>query len=443
MKLPPEASSTRRVGAPRLLVHGGRRLRGHVEVAGARNAALPLLAASLLAEGRSVHHRVPRIADVAILRQALEHLGAEVSEAAEDPHTLQVASESASGHQVPYELVRQLRAALLLLGPLVARHGIARVALPGSAPSGAARPIDQHLKGLRAMGAQIIIEHGDVVVRAPRGRLQGAGITLDVPTVTGTENLMMAATLARGRTTIEQAAREPEVEELAHVLNKMGARIEGAGTSFITIHGVEGLCPIEHAVMPDRIEAGTLLLAAALTRGDVTVRGALIEHLGAVVAKLRSAGATVTALDGGLHVRGPVDLEPIDVATQPYPGFPADLQAQFMVLACLGGGESLITETLFEHRMQHVAELMRLGADIVREGRTAVVQGPRRLSGAPVEAQEPHAVAALVLAGLVAEGTTEVLEVHHLDRGYDGLDRKLATLGAEIRRLPGAEEVDP
>jgi UDP-N-acetylglucosamine 1-carboxyvinyltransferase len=441
MKLPPEASSTRRVGAPRLLVRGGRRLRGHVEVAGARNAALPLLAASLLAEGRSVHHRVPRIADVAILRQALEHLGAEVTEAAEDPHTLAVASESASGRQVPYELVRQLRAAVLLLGPLVARHGAARVALPGSAPSGA-QPIDQHLKGLRAMGAQITIEHGDVVVRAPRGRLQGAGITLDVPTVTGTENLMMAATLARGRTTIEQAAREPEVEELGHVLNKMGARIEGAGTSFITIHGVEGLRPVEHAVMPDRIEAGTLLVAAALTRGDVVVRGALIEHLGAVVTKLRSAGVTVTALDGGLHVRGPVELEPIDVATQPYPGFPADLQAQFMVLACLGGGESLITETIFEHRMQHVAELLRLGADILRDGRTAVVQGPRRLSGAPVEARDPHAAAALVLAGLVAEGTTEVLEVHHLDRGYDGLGQKLAALGADIRRLPGAEEVD-
>lgn len=442
MKLPPDASATRRVGAPRLLVRGGRRLRGHVEVAGSRNAALPLLAASLLAEGRSVHHRMPRLADVTILRQALAHLGAEVSEAPEDPHTLQVSSASASGHQVPYELVRQLRAAVLLLGPLVARHGIARVALPGSVPSGA-HPIDQHLKGLQAMGAQILIEHGDVVVRAPRGGLQGAGITLDVPTVTGTENLMMAATLARGRTTIEQAAREPEVEELAHVLNKMGARIEGAGTSFITIRGVDELRPVEHAVMPDRIEAGTLLVAAALTRGDVTVRGALIEHLGAVVAKLRSAGVTVTALDGGLHVRGPVDLEPIDVATQPYPGFPADLQAQFMVLACLGNGESLLTETIFEHRMQHVAELQRLGANIVREGRAAVVQGPRRLSGAPVEAQDPHAVAALVLAGLLAEGTTEVLEVHHLDRGYDGLDQKLATLGAELRRLPGAEEVDP
>ncbi len=285
------------------------------------------------------------------------------------------------------------------------------------------------------MGAKISLEHGYVVARARR--LVGASIVCDIPTVTGTENLMMAAALAKGRTTIENAAREPEVEELGRVLNKMGARVEGAGTSIVTIEGVDELSPIEHAIMPDRIEAGTFLVAAALTRGDVLVRDVVPEHLDAIVAKLRSAGTEVTPEKDGLRVRGKGELLPVDITTQPYPGFPTDMQAQFMVLASLARGQSVITETIFENRYMHVQELARMGAEIVVDGRTSVIRGPSKLSGAKVMATDLRASASLILAGLVAEGETEVLRVYHLDRGYEKIERKLRGLGADVKRVKG------
>src|SRR5262245_9426726 len=338
-------------------------------------------------------------------------------------------------YEAPYDLVKTMRASVLVLGPLLARYGRARVSLPGGCAIGA-RPIDQHLKGLAAMGARIELEHGYVTARARR--LRGATIVFDLVTVTGTENLMMAAALARGRTTLENAAREPEVEELARVLNKMGARIRGAGTPLITIEGVDELQPVEHAIIPDRIEAGTLLVAAAITRGNVLVRDCLPEHLESVIAKLRAAGAEVAADDGGIRVRRRTEFKPADISTQPFPGFPTDMQAQFMVLMTRARGQSVLSETIFENRYMHVPELQRMGADIVVEGRTAIVRGPTKLTGATVMATDLRASACLVLAGLIARGRTEILRIYHLDRGYDRLDAKLRALGAEVRRAKGS-----
>jgi UDP-N-acetylglucosamine 1-carboxyvinyltransferase len=328
-----------------------------------------------------------------------------------------------------------MRASVLVLGPLVARTGRARVSLPGGCAIGA-RPIDQHLKGLEAMGARIELARGYVTATARR--LRGASIVFDMVTVTGTENLMMAAALARGRTTLENAAREPEVEELGRVLNKMGARISGAGTSLVTIDGVDELTPIEHTVIPDRIEAGTLLVAGAITGGNVLLRDCLPEHLEAVIAKLRAAGAEVAADGDGIRVRGRTEFRPADVSTQPFPGFPTDMQAQFMVLMTRARGQSVLSETIFENRFMHVPELARMGADIHIEGRTAIVRGPTRLAGATVMATDLRASACLVLAGLIARGKTEILRIYHLDRGYDRLDRKLRALGADVRRAKGS-----
>jgi UDP-N-acetylglucosamine 1-carboxyvinyltransferase len=323
---------------------------------------------------------------------------------------------------------------VLVLGPLVARFGRARVSLPGGCAIGA-RPIDQHLKGLEALGATVTLDHGYVDVAAKR--LRGATIVLDMPTVTGCENLMMAAALAQGRTVIENAAREPEVEELGLVLNKMGARIQGAGTPIITIEGVDELHPIEHAIIPDRIEAGTFAVAAAITQGDVLLEGARAEHLEAVVAKLRATGATVVSEAGGLRVRGSDAIRPVDIVTQPHPGFPTDMQAQFMVLACLAKGQSVIKEMIFENRYMHVPELGRMGADIQISGRVAVIRGGKPLTGASVMATDLRASASLVLAGLVADNTTHVLRVYHLDRGYEFMEKKLATVGADATRIKG------
>jgi UDP-N-acetylglucosamine 1-carboxyvinyltransferase len=326
-----------------------------------------------------------------------------------------------------------MRASVLVLGPLVARFGRAKVSLPGGCAIGA-RPIDQHLKGLEAMGAKVILDHGYVDVSCKR--LRGANIVLDVPTVTGCENLMMAAALAKGRTVIENAAREPEIEELAHVLNKMGAQISGAGTAVITIEGVDELAAIEHAIMPDRIEAGTFAVAAAITRGDVFLAGARPEHLDAVIAKLRTAGVSVVAEKGGLRVRGGGELSGVDITTQPHPGFPTDMQAQFMVLASVAQGQSVITETIFENRYMHVQELARMGADIHVDGRTAIIRGGgHKLGGAAVMATDLRASASLVLAGLVATGKTEVLRVYHLDRGYETIEKKLRGAGARLKRV--------
>jgi UDP-N-acetylglucosamine 1-carboxyvinyltransferase len=417
----------------KIIVKGGRPLQGEVAVSGAKNAALPILASALLADGRSVYRNVPDLADVTTMLKVLATMGCGAARLeGRKKDVCEVAVEGPITPEAPYDLVKTMRASVLVLGPLVARFGRARVSMPGGCAIGA-RPIDQHLKGLKAMGAEITLTEGYVEARARQ--LKGATINFDVITVTGTENVMMAAALARGRTVLENCAREPEVEELARVLNKMGARIEGAGTSVITIEGVEALKPVEHAILPDRIEAGTLMVAAAITGGNVLVKHAVPEHLESVILKLREAGCTVTAEQGGLRVKAPKVVNSVDVKTTEHPGFPTDMQAQLMGLMAVASGTSVISESIFENRFMHVPELHRMGADITIQGHTAVVKGVKRLSGAPVMATDLRASASLVLAGLRAEGKTEVARIYHLDRGYERLERKLRKLGADIRRV--------
>lgn len=413
-------------------ITGGRPLRGEVTVSGSKNATLPQIAASLLSPGRSVFRGVPDLADIRTLGRLLEHMGAKVER---DGFTLHVDAGSISAPEAPYELVKTMRASVLVLGPLVARFGKARVSLPGGCAIGA-RPIDQHLKGLEALGAEINLSHG--YVEAKSARLRGAKILFDLPTVTGTENLMMAAVLADGRSQLENCAREPEVVALAEALNGMGARVQGAGSSVITVDGVESLRPLDVAVIPDRIEAGTLLMAALITGGDVLVRGARGDDLDAALAKMREAGAKISAEAGGLRILAPERPEAVDFITAPFPGFPTDLQAQLMACLSIGKGASRVVETVFENRYMHVQELSRMGADIAIDGHTAVVRGVERLSAAPVMATDLRASASLVLAGLRAEGTTTVHRVYHLDRGYESLETKLRALGASIRRVKGA-----
>lgn len=415
----------------KIVVRGGRRLTGEVQVSGAKNAALPLLTSALLASGTTTFKNVPMLNDVITMGKLLRRLGCEVT----GDRTISIRPpETGAGETfiAPYELVKTMRASVLVLGPLVARYGHARVSLPGGCAIGA-RPIDQHLKGLEAMGAVISLDNGYVDVKA--NRLHGASIVFDMPTVTGTENILMAATLAKGRSVLENAAREPEIEELALALNKMGARIQGAGTAVIQVEGVDELHPIEHHILPDRIEAGTFMVAAAITGGDVLLRGARSEHLDAVTAKLRSSGVQVSVEAGGVRVCGSGAIKPVDITTQPHPGFPTDMQAQFMVLACLAQGQSVIKETIFENRFMHVPELGRMGADIHTDGRVAVIRGVSGLSGASVMATDLRASASLVLAGLVATGETHVLRVYHLDRGYERIEDKLSGLGADIERV--------
>ena len=416
----------------KIVVEGGARLAGKIPISGAKNAALPLLAAALLPVGTSTWKNVPQLADVRTMAKLLRMLGWAVEEG-DDKHSLTIESPSGKRKpklEAPYELVKTMRASVLVLGPLVARYGRARVSMPGGCAIGA-RPIDQHLKGLEAMGAKVTLSHGYVDVECKR--LKGATILLDMPTVTGCENIMMAAALAKGRTVIENAAREPEVEELGLVLNKMGAKVQGAGTPIITIEGVDELQPIEHAIIPDRIEAGTFAVAAAMTKGDVLLEGARPEHMEAMIAKLRAMGATVSAESGGLRVKGG-DIRPADITTQPHPGFPTDMQAQFMVLSLLAQGQSVIKEMIFENRYMHVPELIRMGADITVDGRTAIIRGGKPLSGANVMATDLRASASLILAGLVASGKTQVLRVYHLDRGYEQIEKKLKGVGAKIKR---------
>ena len=417
----------------KIVVEGGARLVGRIPISGAKNAALPLLASALLPTGPSTFKNVPQLADVRTMAKLLRMLGWTVDEG-KDKTELTIGPPTGKKKpklEAPYELVKTMRASVLVLGPLVARYGRARVSLPGGCAIGA-RPIDQHLKGLQALGAKVTLDHGYIDVEAKR--LKGATIVLDMPTVTGCENLLMAAALAKGRTVIENAACEPEVEELATVLNKMGAKIKGAGTSLITIEGVDELLPIEHAIMPDRIEAGTFAVAAAMTKGDVLLEGARPEHLDAVIAKLRASGVTVVAEAGGIRVRGTGELTAVDIITQPHPGFPTDMQAQFMVMACIAKGQSVIKEMIFENRYMHVPELGRMGADIHIDGRVAVVRGGMKLTGASVMATDLRASASLILAGLVASGKTEVLRVYHLDRGYEAIEKKLRGVGAKIKR---------
>jgi UDP-N-acetylglucosamine 1-carboxyvinyltransferase len=416
----------------KIVIEGGVPLRGTVQVSGAKNAALPALAAALLAEGDHAVRNVPDLADVRTMGRLLRHMGC-AAERLEGGHAVALRVPAAVTPEAPYELVKTMRASVLVLGPLVARWGQARVSLPGGCAIGA-RPIDQHLKGLAALGARIELEHGYVSATVPGGRLRGAVFTFDGQTVTGTENVMMAAALAEGRTVLRNCAREPEVVDLAKALVRMGARIEGAGTDELRIDGVERLRPLDHDVIPDRIEAGTFLVAGALPGSDVVVAGCEPSHQEALVEKLRAMGATVTAAPGGLRVVGDGRPRPVDVRTAPHPGFPTDMQAQVMALLCLADGSSKITETVFENRFMHVQELLRLGADITTDGKTAVVKGVPQLSGAPVMASDLRASAALVLAGLAARGATEVLRVYHLDRGYERIEAKLAPLGARIRR---------
>jgi len=413
---------------------GGRPLTGTVRISGAKNAALPILCAALLADGEHVFRNVPDLRDIGTTAELLRFLGLDVELTAP---VVRVTSRPVEEPHAPYDIVKKMRASVLVLGPLAARYGRARVSLPGGCAIGA-RPIDQHLKGLEAMGARIALDHGYVHLEVPGGRLVGCEILLDVPTVTGTENLMSAAVLARGRTTIVNAAREPEVEELARVLNKMGADVQGAGTDVVVIEGKDALHPVDHAIIPDRIEAGTYMVAGAATGGELLLENTALEHLEALSAKLRRMGVVVEREAEGVRVSGHArPFRPAEVTTAPYPGFPTDMQAQLMVLMCLAGGRSSITETIFDNRYMHVPELNRMGARIQVQGRVATVEGIEALQGAEVMASDLRASAALVIAGLVARGTTELRRVYHIDRGYEHIEAKLAAVGAEIARVPG------
>ncbi len=418
----------------KIVVEGGLPLRGSVDVSGAKNAALPIIAATLLTEGDHVVHNVPDLADVRTLSRLLVHMGCQAERIPGPRPSLAVRVPGTVLPEAPYELVKTMRASVVVLGPLLARWSTARVSLPGGCAIGA-RPIDQHLKGLSALGAEIRIEHGYVYATVPRGRLRGTVFTFDGVTVTGTENVMMAAVLAEGETALRNCAREPEVKDLADALASMGARIEGAGTDEIRVVGVESLRPVTHTVIADRIEAGTFLVAGALPGGDVTVRSCIPAHLEALVEKLRAVGAEVREVPSGLRVIGDGRPRPVDIRTAPHPGFPTDMQAQMMVLLSLADGSSRIAETVFENRFMHVQELLRLGADVTVDGKMALVRGVSGLSGAPVMASDLRASAALVLAGLAAQGTTEIQRVYHLDRGYERIEQKLAPLGARIRRV--------
>jgi UDP-N-acetylglucosamine 1-carboxyvinyltransferase len=413
----------------KIIVEGGRPLTGEVKISGAKNAALPMLVSSLLADGTSTFTNVPDLMDIKSTSLLLSHLGAKV-ETCKD--TVRISARDLAQFEAPYDLVRKMRASVLVLGPLVARLGRARVSLPGGCAIGA-RPINLHLKGLAALGASIDLRHG--YVEATAGRLKGADIYFDVVTVTGTENLMMAAALAEGTTVLRNAAREPEIEALADNLIKMGADIEGAGTSIITINGVAALNPVAATIMPDRIEAGTFMMAAVLTRGEVTLLNCEPDHVGALIDKLRLAGAEIEIGDKSIQVKGHQNITSVDIKTQPYPGFPTDMQAQFMVLMSVADSTSTISETIFENRFIHVSELKRMGADIQVSGNIAIVKGVPHLSAAQVMATDLRASASLILAGLVAQGKTEVNRVYHLDRGYQSIEKKFSALNATIQRV--------
>jgi UDP-N-acetylglucosamine 1-carboxyvinyltransferase len=413
----------------KIIIEGGRRLAGEVRISGAKNAALPILISSLLADGPNTYYNVPDLQDIESTKLLLSNLGGRIEAEAD---RVVIDTSGLSTYEAPYDVVRKMRASILVLGPLVARLKKARVSLPGGCAIGA-RPINLHLKGLAALGARIELAHG--YVEASADELKGAEIYFDVATVTGTENLMMAAVLARGTTVLRNSAREPEIVALAEVLNGMGANIQGAGTAVITIDGVPELKPASYRIIPDRIETGTFLVAAALTGGRITVRGAEPDHLGAVIDKLRLTGSEISVDDKVINIQGPEAISSVNFQTQPYPGFPTDMQAQFMVLMSIARGTSVISETIFENRYIHVSELRRMGADIIISGSTATVKGVQKLSAAPVMATDLRASASLILAGLVAEGRTEIHRVYHLDRGYEAIEKKFAGLGASIERV--------
>lgn len=422
----------------KIIVRGGKRLSGKVKVHGAKNAVLPIIAASLLGtKGISVIKDAPLLEDVKTIYQLIKSLGAQIKY---ENEVIRVDSSRLDSCEAPYELVRKMRASFLVLGPLLARMGRARIPLPGGCAIGT-RPIDQHLKGFEAMGADIELGQGFIEARV-KGRLRGAKIYLDVASVGATENIMMAATLAEGTTYIENAAMEPEIVDLANYLNAMGARIRGAGTGVLRIDGVDSLQGAIHTVIPDRIEAGTYMVAAAITRGTLFIEGAICDHLKPVISKLREMGVKVLEDENGVEVCGEGPLRAVDMKTLPYPGFPTDMQSQMMALLLKAEGTSLVTETVFENRFMHVDEFIRMNAEIKVEGRTAVVQGNTRLRGAKVNATDLRAGAALVLAALAADGETEISGIHHIDRGYVNIVEMLQALGADIQRVDGAVEVE-
>lgn len=422
----------------KIIVRGGQRLMGTVRVSGAKNAVLPILAASLLAtEGESVITDVPSLDDVITIQEVLTSLGANINYSQE---TMNISVPLITSTEAPYELIRKMRASFLVMGPLLARIGKVKISLPGGCAIGS-RPIEQHLKGFEAMGAQITLDQGAIEASCPQG-LQGAKVYLDVASVGATENIMMAAALAKGTTVIENAAREPEIVDLANYINAMGGKVRGAGTGVIRIEGVESLKGAKHQVIPDRIEAGTYMIAAAITGGEVMIEGAIADHLAPVISKLEEMGVDITTSDAGILVRASQTLKSVDVKTLPHPGFPTDMQSQMMALLLVSEGTSVMTETVFENRFMHVEEFQKMSASIKVDGRTAIVTGNTALTGANVQATDLRAGAALICAGLRAEGETIVSGLHHIDRGYIDIVGKLASLGAHIERVEPAKELE-
>ena len=415
----------------KLVVNGGKRLEGKVKISGAKNAVLPIIAASLLGTSPSILEEVPDLEDVRTISEVLGHLGVKVSNGGNN--TLNIDSSVISSCEAPYELVRKMRASFLIMGPLLARCGKAKISLPGGCAIGT-RPIDLHLKGFEALGAKIDCGEGYIEASAPNG-LKGARIYLDFPSVGATENIIMAACMAEGQTILENPAHEPEIIDLVNYLNVMGANIKGAGTNIIKIEGVKALKGCNYTIIPDRIEAGTYMVAAAMTNGDVYIENALSEHLKPVIAKLKEAGVFIQEEINGIRVKGTGNIKAVDIKTLPYPGFQTDMQAQLMAMLTIADGSGIVSETVFENRFMHVDELKRMGANIKVDGRSAIVDGVKKLSGCQVKATDLRAGAAMVLAGLVAEGETQIGCIHHIDRGYDGLVDKLCNLGADIKRI--------
>lgn len=414
----------------KIIITGGEKLHGDVQISGAKNAALPIMVSALLASGGSTFYNIPDLVDIKTIKKLLRNLGAKI----EGESTVHINTENIHNCEAPYDLVKTMRASVLVLGPLVARMGMARVSLPGGCAIGA-RPVNLHIKALADLGAEVELKDGYVEAKA--SRLKGTTIYFDIPTVTGTENIMMAACLAEGTTVLKNTAREPEVINLADVLNGMGANITGAGTDIITINGVDTLHPVEASVIPDRIEAGTFMIAAGITGGDVRILGCNPSHVDALIVKLRDAGMEITPFDGGIRTTARKKIKSVDIKTLPYPGFPTDLQAQIMALMAVARGLSVITETVFENRFMHVSELMRMGADILIHGNSAMVKGIPKLKGAQVMATDLRASASLILAGLAAEGITELSRVYHIDRGYQEIEKKFSALGANMKRVAG------
>ena len=410
----------------KIIVRGGKKLQGEVDISVAKNAVLPIIAATLLAKGKSTLNGVPNLKDVHVISDLLRHLGAEVEY---NNNTLTVDATNITTCEAPYELVRKMRASFLVMGPLLARFNHTKISMPGGCAIGT-RPIDLHLKGFKSLGAEVEIDHG--FVEAKTEKLTGNKLYLDFPSVGATENIMMAAALAEGTTIIENAAEEPEIVDLANFLNEMGANVKGAGTNTIKIKGVESLKGAEHTVIPDRIEAATYMVAAAMTKGDITVENVLMEHLKPIIAKLRETGCEIIEMENAVRVIGPEVLKPIDIKTLPHPGFPTDVQAQFMAMLTIANGTAVVIETVFENRFMHVAEFNRMGADIKIEGRSAIVNGVDKLYGAKVNATDLRAGAALILCGLIAEGETQIGEIYHIQRGYVDIDKKIRALGGNI-----------